>query len=307
MSDLSTQSVFDLASLHRTVGKGAGASSVKEAATEFESLLVRQLLSSMRKVNELFSEDSYFSSSAGDFYQGLWDDQMAAEITRAQGGLLASQMTQQLTGAREARTLGLGVGALPPVSSGGFGWRSKAAAVTPSAPRTTAAEGEALPPAVDKPESFVAWVRPVAEQVAARTGLPLPGLVAQAALETGWGQFMSRDAEGRPSYNLFNIKAGKDWKGPVVYKDTLEYDGDAVVQKREAFRAYESLEDGFEDFVQLVMGRDRYEQVSRASGKLSDYFSALQSAGYATDPHYAKKLERVAEHPAVRDLPHASP
>lgn len=124
-------------------------------------------------------------------------------------------------------------------------------------------------------------------------GVPPRALIAQAALETGWGQHVIRHANGRSSYNLFNIKAHGGWQGGRVRVPTLEYRGGVAVREFAEFRAYDSPAAAFRDYAELLRGNPRYADVLRAGDNETAFARALEAAGYATDPRYAEKIERI--------------
>jgi flagellar protein FlgJ len=132
-------------------------------------------------------------------------------------------------------------------------------------------------------------------EAAKRLGLKPQALIAQAALETGWGQHLMRKTDGSPSNNLFGIKADKRWGGDRVSVDTLEFEQGVSVKKRAHFRAYDSLRQSFEDYVSFLQSNPRYREALSATADTGRYFTALQEAGYATDPDYARKIEAVLD------------
>jgi len=121
-------------------------------------------------------------------------------------------------------------------------------------------------------------------------GVPFQVIIAQAALETGWGQKIVKDQQGSSSHNLFNIKADNRWAGEKIQKDTLEFENGAMVKKSAPFRAYESLADSFNDYVDFLSGNDRYKDALNNSTNVEHFVQGLQKAGYATDPQYANKI-----------------
>jgi flagellar protein FlgJ len=142
------------------------------------------------------------------------------------------------------------------------------------------------------PEAFVQSIWPHAQKAAAELGVPAKALVAQAALETGWGRRLA-GKQGVTSNNLFGIKAGSSWDGDAVNASTHEYVGGVRQTERANFRAYTSAADSFADYTRLL-GNERYA-AARGTGQDTHRFaSALQHAGYATDPHYAAKLTAIA-------------
>jgi len=140
---------------------------------------------------------------------------------------------------------------------------------------------------------FVEKLWPWAMEAAKRLGLKPQALIAQAALETGWGQHLMRKTDGSPSNNLFGIKADKRWGGDRVSVDTLEFEQGVSVKKRAHFRSYDSFRQSFEDYVNFLQSSPRYRGALSATADTGRYFTALQEAGYATDPEYARKIEAV--------------
>ncbi len=170
-----------------------------------------------------------------------------------------------------------------------------------SAPAAAAARATSRtePERFGSPRDFLSALEPLARQAAARLGLDEAVLLAQSALETGWGAKITGGIEGS-SRNLFNIKAGADWPGPKVTVPTLEYRDGVAVRERHSFRVYESFADSFDDFVDFLSSRPRYRQALDSAASPEGFLRGLQEAGYATDPNYADKilnvLERVASY-----------
>jgi flagellar protein FlgJ len=138
-------------------------------------------------------------------------------------------------------------------------------------------------------------MRPQAEAAAQAAGIPVTFLLAQAALETGWGRHQPRTADGGTSHNLFGIKAGAGWQGSRTLAATTEYVAGRATTALEAFRSYNSYGEAFQDFTRLIRGSPRYAGVVAATGDGNAYARELQQAGYATDPRYAEKLGRMIE------------
>ncbi|GAA4496738.1 flagellar assembly peptidoglycan hydrolase FlgJ [Pseudaeromonas paramecii] len=145
----------------------------------------------------------------------------------------------------------------------------------------------------DSPQEFVRQLLPVARQVAAKLGLSPEALVAQAALETGWGKHVMPGADGESSRNLFGIKAGSRWQGQQTQMNSLEYEDGKPVMRLSQFRSYNSYAQSMKDYVELIGRHPRYEKARAVAQDPEAYFEALQDAGYATDPHYARKLKQV--------------
>lgn len=147
-------------------------------------------------------------------------------------------------------------------------------------------------PAPEGAREFVNRVWAHAGEASRSTGIPAHFMVGQAALETGWGRGELRRADGAPSYNLFNIKAGPNWKGPVVEVPVTEYANGRPYTETARFRAYGSYAEAFRDYAGLLRGNPRYAEVLGQTDA-AGFARSLQQAGYATDPMYADKLTRI--------------
>jgi len=155
------------------------------------------------------------------------------------------------------------------------------------------------PAQFESPDAFVEHLLPVAEKFAAQLGVDPRVLLAQSALETGWGKKMIRGAQGQPSFNLFGIKANADWQGNRASVSTLEYRGGAMHREVASFRAYNSYEESFADYVRLMQNQPRYAQALEQAADSAAYSVQLQKAGYATDPDYAEKIQSVLRSPSL--------
>tara|TARA_R110002051_G_scaffold292651_1_gene357534 strand:- start:3812 stop:4939 length:1128 start_codon:yes stop_codon:yes gene_type:complete len=143
------------------------------------------------------------------------------------------------------------------------------------------------------PEHFISVLYPHAEKAAKSLGTSAEVLIAQSALETGWGQKVVRRNDGTMSNNLFNIKADKRWQGDKTSVNTLEFEKGIAVQQKADFRMYDNLEQSFNDFVSFISQGDRYQDARKVSAEPTQFIKALQKAGYATDPQYANKVINV--------------
>jgi len=262
-----------LASL-KNDAKGQAPTALKEAARQFESLFTQMLLKSMREANKSFGEDSLFGSDQGDMYQDMFDDQIAMQLSKGKGLGLADMLVRQL--------------------QGGVQSTEKTSAPASSAP---AANSQAL---TTSKEDFLRQLRPHAEQAARELGGDPNALLAQAALETGWGRSVPCNANGDCSFNLFGIKAGSQWSGATVNVPTLEFEAGIPVRKVERFRAYDSPADSFRDYAALIRDSSRYASARGAGDNVEAFATALQQGGYATDPHYAQKIAAVASEVRAR-------
>lgn len=288
--------------------KGGSRESACEVARQFESLFVQQMLKSMRAATP---GDSLFGGNAENQYRDLFDRQLSLSVAQGRGMGLAGAIERQLL-----QSMGIADDAAKALDPALARYQANpvrrpspapepVAPAPPPAPAVTAEEPAARPggkgPVWDNPAQFVRQVWKAAEGVAERLGVPTQALVAQAALETGWGQHVIRDGEGRPSFNLFGIKAHRDWDGATVNVPTLEYRDGVARREHASFRAYESLEQCFEDYARFLQGNPRYAQALQAQGDGRAFVEGLQQAGYATDPRYAEKIHRIMDGEILRD------
>ena len=326
-SDFSQINALDPNSLSglRRVSKDGSPAATKEAAKQFEALLLQQVLKSMRDATP---KGGMFDSDESRMYQSLLDQQLAMQLATRSGGIgLARVIERQLGGNRDAvvtppeggvaldasirrgfdaagaRTAlggptGLGAELLPAplANSSAAPSAINAAKSAAAAPAAGAASGIAASfpnlPAGAGPRAFVEKVWPQAVEASRATGIPARFLVAQAALETGWGKFELKNADGTPSHNLFNITAGRSWSGDTVSTATTEYVNGAATRENARFRAYGSYADSFRDYANLIRNNPRYAAVVGQSDATA-FARGLQAAGYATDPQYADKLARI--------------
>jgi flagellar protein FlgJ len=184
----------------------------------------------------------------------------------------------------------------PPVTNAG------ASSAGPPAPAQPAEAAAPPPPAADfrpgTPTEFVHALWPHAERAGRELGIDPRAIVAQAALETGWGQRQIRDADGRSAFNLFGIKADGNWDGRRIGVTTLEYEAGLPAPVRAQFRGYGSLAEGVADYVRFLRGNARYGTALGADSG-AGFAAGLQSAGYATDPRYAAKIRNILESPGL--------
>jgi flagellar protein FlgJ len=249
---------------------------VKEAARQFEALFMHEVMKSMRAATPT---SGLFEDNAGtQLSTEMLDREYSTKLTGLQGGLSAA-IQRQLE-----RQMGLTPGPIPVTGS---------ANNTPQ-PLTPLA---AKPAAVKAPQTaaagFVQQHSAAAAKAEAATGIPAAFMVSQAALETGWGRKEIRHADGTPSFNLFGIKAGGSWKGPVAEITTTEYIDGRPQKVTAKFRAYASYAESFADYARLMKNSPRYAQVVARAETATGFAQGLQRAGYATDPAYAEKLSKV--------------
>lgn len=267
----------------RSLGRKDDPAALKEMAKQFEALFVQQMMKSMRSANDVFAEGNYMRSSDTEFYQQMLDQQMSLELTKGRGLGLSEVLYQQMM-----RSYGdyFHKGQEPQNNT----------SVAPS-PIQRTSQAEAVSQVQTDAHGvagFIEKIKPYAKWAADQLGVNPAALVAQAALETGWGKSVAKTADGASSNNFFNIKTSKGWKGDSLEVNTTEYiEGEARPVKAE-FRQYASLFESFADYVRLLQ-KPRYADAIAAGQNVEAFARGLQQAGYATDPVYADKIVTIAE------------
>jgi peptidoglycan hydrolase FlgJ len=316
-----------LDALRRTAGRDPQAA-LKGAAQQFEALFLQMVLKSMR---DAIPKSGLLESDSEQTYTGMLDQQLAAQISHSGTGLadvIARQLGRYVVAPQDGapKPADGHAGIAAPVVQAAL---DRYAAMAGSNPNTALREAELQRSnaaaraaylqrrdAVSNPadtsagvhsatadltvrddqRAFVSemWEHAAAAQQA--TGIPAHFVLAQAALESGWGRREIRDSAGVPTYNLFGIKAGSGWKGPTVDVVTTEYDNGVARKVVDKFRAYANYADAFRDWAQLIGNNRRYTEVvqsGQAGGSAAGFANGLARAGYATDPDYGAKLVRV--------------
>jgi len=293
-------SVFtDLAGLQKIkqMPKGESDEDLKAVAKQFESIFVNMMLKTMRDANKAFESDDMTSSKESRFYRDMMDNQLAVSLSSGKGIGLADVLLRQLKESAGHQTPS---DVLPAQNLD----QSRLQQTIPSQ-KVNAQQN--VPQSFDTPEDFVSYIYPLAEKVSAKLDVDPKYIVSQAALETGWGKHMIRSEDGTNSFNLFGIKSDERWSGDVARVPTLEYRNGVAAKEHANFRAYQSYEDSLDDYVNFVSGQARYQDAlnKAAEGNANsgaEYMQALQSAGYATDPFYARKVNAIAEQPLLAAL-----
>ena len=249
----------------------------REAAKQFESLFMREMIKSMR---EATMKSGLLDGAEGNLANDMYDQQLSVQMSGLPGGLteaIQRQLTRQM-GGTEAEL------SIPSTLS-----------LDTSALRRTASTKNSTTPSPKGLDAFVQHHRATAERVAQDSGIPASFMLGQAGHETGWGKGEIRHKDGSAAYNLFGIKAGKSWTGKVAEVTTTEYINGVARKVTAKFRAYDSYEDSFRDYARLINDNPRYEKAREKVGSAVAYATELQKAGYATDPEYASKLSRAIQ------------
>jgi flagellar protein FlgJ len=257
-------------------------------AKQFEGIFLKTLLKTMRMGSHFLDESSPFRGKNAETFQGMLDEQYVANMVDTPGGIgIADMLTMQLGGPAPKQPLknGTEIGQIPNKYTIPIVGASKVDGL-----KSTSSTKEPASTSAQMIDEFVSSVWSKAKKAAADMGLDPKVLVAQAALETGWGQHVTKDADGSSSNNLFNIKSGNNTHFDSVQVKTTEYIADTPIKMNASFRKYGSVDDSFNDYVSLLKNNDRYQSAVANAGNPERYVNELSKAGYATDPHYGSKI-----------------
>jgi peptidoglycan hydrolase FlgJ len=260
---------------------------LRAVAQQVDALFLQMMLKSMRDAS---ADQGDPASNEMGMYQDMFDKQISLSLSQHGGLGLGTLLTRQLSS-----------GAAPASTPA-----SPASAPTPARPAPasdytgTAARPAPSATTLESASEFVSEVLPTIRRAAESLGVSPLGMLAQAALETGWGKRMARTAEGAPSLNMFGIKADDSWDGARATANTLEFSGGVATQRHTAFRAYGSIEESVSDFAHLLGSSPRYKDAVAAGGDAQAYVQSIGKSGYATDPEYANKLNDILNSSTLR-------
>ncbi len=260
-----------------------------EVARQFETIFLKMMLKSMR---DTVPESELMDNDKTRFYQSMYDDQISLDLSKRGDLGLAQMIVNQM-----------GESGAPKTHKTLDGLASyRQAAVQQKAPNIphervelprVIAATQSLSAGINSIDEFVNTLTEPAKNAAKALGVDAQVLLAQSALETGWGKHVMKDNAGQSSHNMFGIKASHGWQGKTVNVQTVEYE-QGVAQKRQAtFRAYDSYEDSFNDYVQFLKQNPRYSETLARVDSNEAFVKGLQKAGYATDPAYAQKIMSI--------------
>lgn len=264
---------------------------LREVASQFEALFLQTMLKNMREAS--LGDPLIGNNDQHEMYQGMMDQQLALEMASGKGIGLADMLVRQLGGAD-------GAASYRPDRDYPLSNLSHANLV--GAPKAA--------PGWPDPKSFARDIWPHAERAGRRLNVAPEAIVAQAALESGWGAHVMPDKRGDSSFNLFGIKAGGAWQGDQVLRQTLEFEDGLPRPQKAAFRTYGNVAATFDDYTRFLTENPRYGAVHGHGNDVAGFANALQESGYATDPDYAKKLGDILNSPTmqsvIRELKNAS-
>ena len=316
-------------------------SALRAAAQQFEALFMNMLMKSMRQANKVFeTEDNPLSSRDVEFFQDMHDNQLTSELSN-QGTLgLADLMVQQLSPTAvenhtpasmlpanrfPGKTQPTEFAAVPDTNharrnaAGTRAHGQPLVATTPTSEVTvpynaaTTTQPEASNRRSDRlmlsqgewratnPLDFLEQLAPYAQQAAEKAGIAPESVLAQAALETGWGRHVVANGEGS-SNNLFNIKADHRWEGEAARTRTTEYYEGKAQREHAFFRVYTNVSESFNDYVDFLRSNPRYQEALKVGQNAHQFVEALQEAGYATDPSYARKLQTIIDSDVMQSV-----
>ncbi|ATF50052.1 flagellar assembly peptidoglycan hydrolase FlgJ [Citrobacter freundii] len=291
-SKLLTSAAWDAQSLNELKAKAGQdpAANIRPVARQVEGMFVQMMLKSMR---EALPKDGVFSSDSTRLYTSMYDQQVAQQMTAGKGLGLAEMMVKQMTEgqgtpADDAPQVPMKF-SLETVTS----YQNQALTQMVRKALPKAVEGNDEPLSGDS-KDFLAQLSLPAKLASQQSGVPHHLILAQAALESGWGQRQIRRENGEPSFNIFGVKASGSWKGPTTEITTTEYENGEAKKVKARFRVYSSYLEALSDYVGLISRNPRYAAVTGAA-TAEQGAQALQNAGYATDPHYARKLTTMIQ------------
>ncbi|WP_372963965.1 flagellar assembly peptidoglycan hydrolase FlgJ [Marinobacter sp.] len=309
---------FDGLNALKTQARTDKNAALEQVAKQFESLFLSEMLKSMRKAGEVFAEGNYLNSNESEFYRDMFDSQISLSMANGTGTGLAEALVRQL---------GESIPGMAPNGEKLAGHKTTLAdydrsmpAISPRLPEQIEAVEDVekslaneiltanlnsdaeLPVVFDSPEQFVSELMPFAQRIGRESGIDPRLMVAQAALETGWGKHMIEGDANEPSFNLFGIKADSRWNGDAVTITTTEFRGGVAMKERADFRAYADYEASFRDYVDFLQSNPRYKEVLSSAGEPEVFAEKLQQAGYATDPEYGSKIRRIMNRDSLMTL-----
>ncbi len=292
----------------REAAKQNSPESIKGAAKQFEALFLNMVMKSMRDATP---QNGPFDNEQTKMFTSMLDQQLSQSLAQRGVGL-ADVLTRQLSASLPKKLpdpqdlegnptpgeegLPMGIPLVKDMSDADRARFIQSFASQQAAEGTDQDGRNKQRRNSNKPahvEAFQNRLQADAEMASKITGIPAKFMLAQAALETGWGKKEIVTRDGRSAHNLFGIKATGNWTGKVVEATTIEYINGKPQKRVEKFRAYDSYADAFKDYANLLRSNPRYEKVLASAQDAHGFAYGLQRAGYATDPHYAEKLSRI--------------
>jgi flagellar protein FlgJ len=271
---------------------------IQAVAQQVDALFLQMMLKSMRDAS---TDGGGSESNEMSMYHDMFDKQVALTLSQHHGLGLGALLARQLSAASAQRQPAAGQPAAgQPVQGQPANGHSAAPEQLPSGVPAARPRNMASASLLQTASRFVEQVLPSIKRAAQALGVSPLGMLAQAALETGWGQRMARTVDGDSSLNMFGIKADDAWEGARAGATTVEFSGGVATPRHAAFRAYPSIDDSVSDFAGLLRSSPRYRHTLAAGGNAQGYVEGIGRSGYATDPDYANKLNDVLNGSTLR-------
>ena len=291
-SKLLSSAAWDAQSLNDLKAKAGKdpAGNIRPVARQVEGMFVQMMLKSMR---DALPKDGLFSSDSTRLYTSMYDQQIAQQMTAGKGLGLADVIVRQMqaTQGGEPQAPAQVPMKFDPETVTSYQNQALTQMVRKAMPKPTPVSDE---PLSGDSGDFLAQLSLPARLASEQSGVPHHLILAQAALESGWGQRQIRRENGEPSFNIFGVKATASWKGPTTEITTTEYENGEAKKVKARFRVYSSYLEALSDYVGLLSRNPRYAAVTTAA-TAEQGAQALQNAGYATDPQYARKLTSMIQ------------
>ncbi|CAI8707697.1 MULTISPECIES: flagellar assembly peptidoglycan hydrolase FlgJ [Kosakonia] len=293
-SRLLTSAAWDAQSLNelKSQTRQDPGANLRPVARQMEGMFVQMMLKSMR---EALPKDGIFSSDSTRLYTSMYDQQIAQQMTAGKGLGLADMMVKQMAGDQAPVEPADQMQQVPmkfPLETVTTYQNQALTQLVRKAMPKVPEDGDE--PLTGDSKDFLAQLSLPARLASEQSGVPHHLILAQAALESGWGQRQIPRENGEPSFNIFGVKATPGWKGPTTEITTTEYENGEAVKVKAKFRVYSSYLEALSDYVGMLTRNKRYSAVTTAA-TAEQGAQALQNAGYATDPNYARKLTSMIQ------------
>ncbi|MBS0288369.1 MAG: flagellar assembly peptidoglycan hydrolase FlgJ [Proteobacteria bacterium] len=305
-----TFNYFDMSALSTLKAKADdnADNTLKVVAQQLESVFLELVLKSMTEANNSIKSE-IFDRDQEEFYQSMFNQQLALSLSKSGGFGLADVIYNQLkpkAGHNDTQAI-LPNAPLRTTNDNPYLVADKAI-VGPNVDVTHLVRDAEVEQNVDEEihmvqikaptlnsiKEFIDTLLPHAKAAASLIGIDPKVLLAQSALETGWGKHILQHEDGASSHNLFGVKADKKWEGNSILAQTLEYAEDKAQQIKATFKSYDNYLESFMDYMNLLKNK-RYEKALNNAHDPKAFLTELHKAGYATDPNYVEKIMTIYE------------
>ncbi len=286
-TDLSSAKIYtEFSGLHKLklAAKNATPEALEEVANQFEAFFLKMMLKQMRDAS---LGEGMFDSDQSRLYQDMMDQQLSLDLADKRTVGIADSIIRQLQHTVKQNEKSVKLNPLPQRTN------------LDRPMLKMSSDIQLKENNFETPKDYIKTMRPYAEDAASKLGVPANILLAQSALETGWGNKVIQHQDGQSSHNLFGIKANEQWDGQHAHVSSLEYVNGNAKREVSSFRVYESYKQSFDDYVDFIKSNNRYHTALQKSGDGEGYIKALQDAGYATDPKYAEKVMDIVNREAI--------